>query len=57
MAAKETVTESVISVFQTVLEFVLFHGCFGKLIKLNLRLLLWSKKETSGLIEISMSRK
>ena len=57
MAAKEIVMESVISVFQTVLEFVLFHGCFGKLIKLNLRLLLWSKKKTSGLIEISMSRK
>ena len=33
MAAKETVTECVISVFQTVLEFVLFDGCFSKLIK------------------------
>ena len=37
MAAKETVTEFVISVSQTVLEFVLFDGCFGKVIKLNLR--------------------
>ena len=35
MAAKETVTESVISVFQAV-EFVLFDGCFVKLIKLIL---------------------
>ena len=33
MAAKEAVTVSVISVFQTVLEFALFDGCFGKLIK------------------------
>ena len=40
MTAKETVTESVISVFQTVSNFVFFDGCFGKLIKLNLRLLL-----------------
>ena len=40
MAVKETVTESVISVFQAVLEFVLFDGCFGKLVKLILRLLL-----------------
>ena len=37
MAAMETVTESVIPVFQTVLEFVLFEACLGKLIKLILR--------------------
>ena len=36
MVAKETLTESVISVFQAVLEFVLFDGCFVKLIKLIL---------------------
>ena len=44
MAAKEAVTYSVISVFQAVLEFALFDGCFGKQINLNLRLLLWSEK-------------
>ena len=33
MAVKETVTESVISVLQAVTKFVLFDGCFGKLIK------------------------
>ena len=39
MAAKETVTESIISVFQAVLEFV-FYGYFRKLIKLILNRLL-----------------
>ena len=36
MAVKERVTESVISVLQPVIEFVLFDGCFGKLMKLIL---------------------
>ena len=33
--SEETVTESVISVFQNVLEFTLLDGCFGKLITVN----------------------
>ena len=57
MAVKETVTEYVISVFQAALESVLFDGCFGKLIKLNLRLLLWSEKENICSNRISMSKK
>ena len=36
MTVKETVVESVISVLQVVIEFVLFDGCFGKIIKLIL---------------------
>ena len=48
MAPKEIVTESVISVFQAVLVFVLFDGCFDDCC--------YEVKKTSGLIEISMSR-
>ena len=52
MAVKERVNESVISVPQAVIEFVLFDGCFGKLIKLILIQTIAMKwKKHLGLIE------
>ena len=54
--SEKTVTEFVISVFQTVLEFALFDGCFGKLIKL-ISDCCYDVKKTFDLVEIFMSRK